>query len=340
MILVVSILFSVLEKGAGVVQSTYGISSNCAAVLQGIILFFILGCEFFVRYTVVPAPGRGAAGMLLKFLVAAIAAGTPLLFGTVGEILNERVGHLNLGVEGMMAIGACAGFMAGYLTDSFAAALIAAFLAGMLAALIYAVLTVTFLANQNVTGLALTIFGEGLSNFIGVLMISRSETKTLKLPETITAHMRSVSIPGLSDLPAAGELFFSYNPFVYLGIVIALAAGYYLHRTQTGLNVRAVGENPAAARRRRNQRHPDKVCQHPARRRYLRHRRGILLDDHQLRRLDFGQRGRPRLDRRRAGYLRGVEAGRRDCRLLPVRRASGAQVLCAEGGHRNPDRFL
>lgn len=182
--------------------------------------------------------------MLLKFLVAAIAAGTPLLFGTVGEILNERVGHLNLGVEGMMAIGACAGFMAGYLTDSFAAALIAAFLAGMLAALIYAVLTVTFLANQNVTGLALTIFGEGLSNFIGVLMISRSETKTLKLPETITAHMRSVSIPGLSDLPAAGELFFSYNPFVYLGIVIALAAGYYLHRTKTGLNVRAVGENP------------------------------------------------------------------------------------------------
>ena len=102
--------------------------------------------------------------MLLKFLVAAIAAGTPLLFGTVGEILNERVGHLNLGVEGMMAIGACAGFMAGYLTDSFAAALIAAFLAGMLAALIYAVLTVTFLANQNVTGLALTIFGEGLSD--------------------------------------------------------------------------------------------------------------------------------------------------------------------------------
>ena len=185
--------------------------------------------------------------MLLKFLVAAIGAGTPLLFGTVGEILNERVGHLNLGVEGMMAIGACAGFMAGYLTDSFAAALIAAFLAGMLAALIYAVLTVTFLANQNVTGLALTIFGEGLSNFIGVLMISRSETKTLKLPETITAHMRSVSIPGLSDLPAAGELFFSYNPFVYLGIVIALAAGYYLHRTKTGLNVRAVGENPAAA---------------------------------------------------------------------------------------------
>ena len=85
--------------------------------------------------------------MLLKFLVAAIAAGTPLLFGTVGEIRNERVGHLNLGVEGMMAIGACAGFMAGYLTDSFAAALIAAFLAGMLAALIYAVLTVTFLAN-------------------------------------------------------------------------------------------------------------------------------------------------------------------------------------------------
>lgn len=185
--------------------------------------------------------------MLIKFLVAAVLAGTPLLFGTVGEILSERVGHLNLGVEGMMSIGACAGFMAGYYTNNFVLAVLAAFLGGALSALIYAVLTVTFFANQNVTGLTLTIFGIGLSNFVGVLMISRSADKTLKLPEMITAQMRGIDFAGLGKLPVVGELLFSYNPFVYLGIAIALAAGYYLHRTKTGLNVRAIGENPAAA---------------------------------------------------------------------------------------------
>ena len=185
--------------------------------------------------------------MFIKFLVAAIGAGTPLLFGTVGEILNEKVGHLNLGVEGMMAIGACAGFMGGYLSDNFLVALLCAFLAGMLAALIYAVLTVTFMANQNVAGLTMTIFGVGISNFIGVYMIGTSEGGTLKLPENVTAQMRSIHIPVLSDLPVVGELVFSYNPFVYLGIVVAAVCGWYLYRTKTGLNVQAIGENPGAA---------------------------------------------------------------------------------------------
>ena len=102
-----------------------------------------------------------------NFFVAAVLAGTPLLFGILGEIINEKSGHLNLGVEGMMSIGACAGFMMGYKTDNLLLALIAAFAAGMLGALIYAVLTVTFMADQNVTGLTLTIFGIGLSNFFG-----------------------------------------------------------------------------------------------------------------------------------------------------------------------------
>ena len=181
--------------------------------------------------------------LFLKFLVAAVAAGTPLLFGTVGEILNEKVGHLNLGVEGMMALGACAGFMTAYLTDSLA--LLASFAAGVLASLIYAVLTVTFLANQNVAGLTLTIFGTGLSNFIGVYMISRSAEGTLKLPAKVTAALAAVHIPGLSDAPVVGELLF--NVFVYLGVAVALAAGWYLYGTKTGLNVQAIGENPGAA---------------------------------------------------------------------------------------------
>lgn len=185
--------------------------------------------------------------LFIKFLVAAVLAGTPLLFGTVGEIVSEKVGHLNLGVEGMMSIGACAGFMTGYYTDNFALALLAAFAAGALSALIYAVLTVTFMANQNVTGLTLTIFGIGLANFIGMYCLGLTDSGTLKLPETITAHMRSITIPGLSNLPVVGELLFSYNPFVYLGIVVALVMHFYLLHTKTGLNVQAIGENPAAA---------------------------------------------------------------------------------------------
>lgn len=185
--------------------------------------------------------------MLLKFIVAAIGASTPLLFGTVGEICSEKVGHLNLGVEGMMSIGACAGFMAGMMTDSFLIAALAAFLAGMAGALIYAVLTVTFMADQNVSGLTLTIFGIGLANFIGIYMLGQTENGTLKLPEGITATMRSVNIPGLSSLPVVGELLFSYSPFVYIGIVIAIVAGLFFSKTKAGLNVQAIGHNPASA---------------------------------------------------------------------------------------------
>ena len=185
--------------------------------------------------------------MFIKFLVAAVLAGTPLLYGTLGEIISEKTGHLNLGVEGMMSIGACAGFMAGYYTDNFFFALAASFVAGLLSAMIYAVLTITFMANQNVTGLTLTIFGIGLSNFIGVLELAKSESGTLKLPENITAQMRNINIPGLSDIPVVGELLFSYNLFVYLGVAIALILGYYLYKTKVGLNVQAIGENPAAA---------------------------------------------------------------------------------------------
>ncbi len=185
--------------------------------------------------------------MLIKFLVAAVGAGTPLLFGTIGEILTEKTGHLNLGVEGMMSIGACIGFMAGYYTDNFLIAILAGAAAGALGALIYAFLTVTFMANQNVTGLTLTIFGIGFANFIGIFVLSKSPEGTLKLPEKITAAMRGGNIPVLSKLPVVGELLFSYSPFVYIGIAIAVACAWYLNHTKAGLNLKAVGENPGAA---------------------------------------------------------------------------------------------
>ena len=185
--------------------------------------------------------------MFLNFLIAAVFAGTPLLFGTLGEIMSEKAGHLNLGVEGMMAMGACAGFMAGYFSDSFLVALLGAFAAGMLGALIYAVLTITFMADQNVTGLTLTIFGTGLANFVGEYMLVNSKSSSLKLPEVITAQISNINIPVLSNMPVAGKLLFQYNPFVYIGIAVAIACGIYLNHTKLGLNVRAIGENPGAA---------------------------------------------------------------------------------------------
>lgn len=185
--------------------------------------------------------------MFYNFLIAAVGAGVPLLFGTVGEILCEKTGHLNLGVEGMMSIGACAGFLFGYMTDSFWVAILAAAAAGALSALIYAVLTVTFMADQNVAGLTLTIFGIGLANFIGILALGGTQEGTLKLPENIMAAMQNIHIAGLSELPVVGPLLFSYCPFVYIGVVIAILCGFYLDKTKAGLNVQAIGENPAAA---------------------------------------------------------------------------------------------
>lgn len=185
--------------------------------------------------------------IIIKFLVAAVGAGTPLLFGTVGEILTEKTGHLNLGVEGMMSIGACVGFMVGYYTDNFVLALLFSAAAGAFGALIYAVLTVTFMANQNVTGLTLTVFGIGFANFIGIFILNKSPEGTLKLPEKITAAMRGGSLPGLGGIPVIGELLFAYSPFVYIGVAIAVASAWYLNHTKAGLNLKAVGENPGAA---------------------------------------------------------------------------------------------
>ena len=117
----------------------------------------------------------------------------------------------------------------------------------MLGALIYAVLTITFMADQNVTGLTLTIFGTGLSNFVGEYMLVNSKSSSLKLPEVITAQISNINIPVLSNIPVIGKLFFQYNPFIYIGIAVAIACGIYLNHTKLGLNVRAIGENPGAA---------------------------------------------------------------------------------------------
>jgi simple sugar transport system permease protein len=184
--------------------------------------------------------------MLISFIAAAVIAGTPLLFGTLGAILNEKVGCLNLGIEGLMAMGAFAGFMGGYYSDNLFAAILCAFAAGAFGALIYAVLTITFMANQNVTGLTLSIFGVGLSNFCGEYLLSASGNAALKLPPNANASLRNLNI-GLSSAPVIGKLFFSYNIFVYFGTALAILCWFYLYKTRAGLNSTAIGENPAAA---------------------------------------------------------------------------------------------
>lgn len=178
---------------------------------------------------------------LISFFTAAIVAGTPLLFATIGEIITERSGNLNLGVEGMMLMGAVMGFMVGMLTGNAALALLAAMIAGACGALIFAFLTITLRANQVVSGLTLTIFGTGLSNFVGQPLVGQIA------PESIRLFFRPYAIPLLGDIPVMGPILFRQDAFVYLGYVTAILLGLYLYKTNRGLNLRAVGENPGAA---------------------------------------------------------------------------------------------
>lgn len=179
--------------------------------------------------------------LTVSFLAAAIVAGTPLLFATLGEIITERSGNLNLGVEGMMLMGAVMGFQVGVTTGSPFLALLAAIVAGACGAAIFAVLTISLRANQVVSGLALTIFGTGYSGFVGQNLVGKVA------PETIKSFFDPFSVPGLSKIPFLGPIFFQQDVFVYLGYITAVILGIYLFKTRKGLNLRAVGENPAAA---------------------------------------------------------------------------------------------
>lgn len=176
-----------------------------------------------------------------SFLAACIVAGTPLLFGTVGEIITERVGCTNLGVEGMMLMGAVMGFVGALNTSNPYIAVLCAILAGMGGALIYAVLTVTLRANQVVTGLTLTIFGTGFASFVGQPLLGSMA------PTEVITFFGKVAIPGLSAIPVIGPIFFKQDLFVYLGYLVCIVTAVYLYKTRMGLNLRAVGENTAAA---------------------------------------------------------------------------------------------
>ncbi|PWH15908.1 MAG: ABC transporter permease [Anaerolineae bacterium] len=174
---------------------------------------------------------------ILLAIPAAIRAGTPLLYGTLGEVYAERSGVLNLGMEGMMIMGAVSGFAVAQITNNAGWGLLAAALVGGLLALVHAFASITLRVNQVVSGLALTMLGLGISSLMGKQFVG----------QPLAARLQPVDIPILSDLPILGELFFQFDVMVYISIVLVPVLWFVLYKTRLGVTLRSVGENPSAA---------------------------------------------------------------------------------------------
>jgi general nucleoside transport system permease protein len=181
--------------------------------------------------------------LIASILAVTIRAGTSLVYATVGEIFTERSGVLNLGVEGMMLMGAVSGFAAAYHSQSVWVGVAVAMLVGGLMALIHAVLTVSLRADQVVSGLALTIFGTGLSSFLG----QRLGPEGKPLVGLVGPRFERLNIPVLSDIPILGRALFQQDLLVYVMIIAVPLLSFWLYKTRPGLHLRAVGESPQTA---------------------------------------------------------------------------------------------
>ncbi len=173
---------------------------------------------------------------IASLIAASIRAGTPLLFATLGEIITERSGVLNLGLEGIMIMGAMTGFAVSLITGNPWLGVLAAGVAGMAMAAIHAFFSVTLKADQSVTGLMLVLLGIGLTGFLGRSYIGQ-----------VAAYIQPVKIPYLSELPFVGEAFFNHDPLVYVAMLLVPLTWFFLFRTRYGMEIIAVGENPEAA---------------------------------------------------------------------------------------------
>src|SRR6266567_2806350 len=173
---------------------------------------------------------------LATLVALTLAAGTPLVLAAVGELLTERSGVLNLGVEGMMLVGAVVAFIVAATTKAPWLGVGAGMVAAASLALVFAVLTLTLMANQVASGLALSLFGVGLSAFIGLDYVS-----------AVVEGIKPLAIPQVSDIPVVGRLLFAHSPFVYLSLALCACVQWFLFHTRAGLIVRAVGESPASA---------------------------------------------------------------------------------------------
>jgi ABC-type uncharacterized transport system permease subunit len=173
---------------------------------------------------------------LAELVVLTLAAGTPLVYAALGELVTEKSGVLNLGVEGMMLVGAIASFAVAATSGSAWLGVLAGIAAGAALSLVFAALALGLLANQVAAGLALSLFGVGLSAFVGKGYVSM-----------VIAGIPPLALPGVSDVPVLGKLLFGHNPLVYLSLALFFAVDAFLYRTRWGLVVRAVGEAPASA---------------------------------------------------------------------------------------------
>lgn len=196
--------------------------------------------------------------VIIALLCAAVLNGAPLLYGTLGEILSEKSGNLNLGVEGMMFVGGACGLGGAFYYEmamgdaaigiiAVIIAIVAAFISGALCALIFSFLTISLRANQNVTGLALAIFGTGAGQFIGEFM-RKSAGGYVVIGNAMKGYFQNSPFPQyVQDIPVIGRVIFGYNVFVYIGFVVAIIMAIFLGKTRTGLHLRAVGESPSTA---------------------------------------------------------------------------------------------
>ena len=174
--------------------------------------------------------------LLISVFVAAVQCGTPILFATLGEIITERAGVLNLGVEGMMAMGAFISFFVAYTTGNIWLATLAGGLIASLLALLHGLVCIDFQGNQVVSGLALTILSTNLSNYLGTPLLG-----------TISEGFKPFKLPILGDIPYIGTIFFQHDALVYVSYILPFALWFFLERTRYGLHLRAVGEYPYAA---------------------------------------------------------------------------------------------
>lgn len=198
---------------------------------------------------------------LVSFIPKAVIQGVPLLYGSTGEIITQKSGNLNLGIPGVMYVGAISGVIGAFAYEqsikksgvdpnaflAVSITMLCCLLGSLIMGLIYCFLTVTLRANQNVTGLAMTTFGVGFGNFFGASLIKLSGAEVPSISLNITSKFFSVKLPFADKLGWVGKVFFSYGPLAYLSIVVAIVAAIILKKSRTGLHLRAVGENPATA---------------------------------------------------------------------------------------------
>lgn len=197
---------------------------------------------------------------LINFIPRAVAQGIPLLYGSTGEIITQKSGNLNLGIPGVMYVGAIAGVIGSFAYENSLAPgqsvngflalfipIMCSLIGSLLMGLLYSFLTVTLRANQNVTGLAMTTFGVGFGNFFGgsLIKLSNADVPSIALSATSACFRKTLPFAGNSGW--FGKLFLSYGFLAYLAIIIAFVASYIFNHTRLGLHLRAVGESPETA---------------------------------------------------------------------------------------------